>query len=62
MLLNTLYSLCKKIGGMVYTETDDPGGDGAIRFSGYYKNRIDEELGMKKLLGRTRSKPIKKDI
>ena len=35
---NSLCLLCKKIGGLVYTDYDSPDGDGAFRFSAYAKS------------------------
>lgn len=59
-LLNTLVSLCKNIGALVYTESDDPEGDGGFRMSGYWKNSKDRDRAMKKLMGRVESKTAKK--
>jgi 20S proteasome alpha/beta subunit len=59
-LLNTLHSLSKKIGGLVYTDYDDPDGDGGYRMSAYWKNEKDGDRGLKKLTGRSKSQAGKK--
>jgi 20S proteasome alpha/beta subunit len=60
-LLNTLHSLCKKIGALVYTEPDDPEGDGGFRMSVYWKNAKDRDRGYKFLLKDIESKKAKRE-
>jgi hypothetical protein len=46
-LLDTLHSLCKKIGLVVYTDPNDPDGDGSFRSFALWKSSEEMKLGMK---------------
>jgi hypothetical protein len=55
-LRNTVVSLCRKIGPLIYTELDDPEGDGAFRMSSYGNNQKDMERALAKLMNKKASR------
>lgn len=58
-IYNTLTSLCKKIGMLEYSNSNDPDGDGSSRYSGHWKSEKDSQRSMKKFTKKLIAEHIK---